>query len=325
MNVQPRPRCGRCDEPCIERVDHTCTHGALCLPFTQPGHCLRCASFKSKQANLYDPDEPPKPFIKWVGGKRQLVPQLMRFIPRFSGTYHEPFAGGAALFFAMRPRVSVLSDANSRLVRTYRAIQADVERVIDKLESYPVDKGFYLDLRSIDIDASGDDVEVAAWFIYLNKCGYNGMYRVNKSGRFNVPWGKKKPDFQVCDRTTLRACSGLLKHSKVLCTKFDTVISRAKKGDFVYFDPPYVPVSKSANFTSYTKNGFGLEEHRHLASVALKLKDRGVHVLITNSDTEEVREIFSCTEEFTVYTVDAKGLLAANPNSRGRRTDLVIV
>lgn len=241
----------------------------------------------------------PKPFVKWVGGKRRLVPELLRQAPKDFGRYHEPFVGGGALFFGMahehRPegRWANLSDTNLRLIRTWRAIRDDVEGVVARLRDYAEnhDKEQYYAVRALPVDELEDDADVAAWFIYLNKTGFNGLYRVNRRGGFNVPMGRyKKPN--ICDDQNLRACHRALQGVDIRHEGFDAVAARAEPGDFVYFDPPYVPASDTSNFTSYTRDGFGLAEQEKLRDVARGLKAKGVRVILSNSDTPPVRTLY---------------------------------
>lgn len=262
-----------------------------------------------------------KPFLKWAGGKRQLAPQLLGHVPAYSGRYFEPFVGGGAFFFALQPDAAVLADINQRLIRTYGGVRYDIEAVIAKLSDCPFTKDFFLELRSEDVDAHKCDTDVARWLIYLNKTAFNGLYRVNKSGGFNVPWGKYKNP-TICDAKTLRAASLMLRRAQLVCGDFEHAVRDAKKGDLVYFDPPYVPRSSTSNFTSYSKDKFNLNEQVRLRDVALELKEHGVHVMITNSNTKTVRELYS--EDFKIHRLKARSSVAAKSKSRGERVDLLI-
>jgi len=262
-----------------------------------------------------------KPFVKWVGGKRQLIHELEPRIPTRFNTYHEPFVGGGALFFHLMPERSILADTNERLVRTYIGIRDQVEKVIELLSSYPHDKDFFMGMRGIDID-SKTDAEVAAWFIYLNRTGFNGLYRVNRSNVYNVPFG----DYDnptICDAENLRKCAIALRHAEIRHTSFETVLDRALPGDFVYFDPPYVPLSASSNFTSYTKNGFGMREQEKLRDVARELKARGVRVLLSNSSAPEVYSLYG-TEVFELAAVGATRAVNCKAAGRGKVQELII-
>lgn len=243
----------------------------------------------------------------------------MKYVPNRYGTYHEPFVGGGALFFDLLPKTAILSDFNERLIRTYRGIRDEPEKVIERLRAYPHDKEFFLEMREMDIDARDDD-EVAAWFIYLNKTGYNGLYRVNRRNVFNVPFGDYKNP-SICDEGNLRACSRALKRAKLSVSGFETVLDRAKPGDFVYFDPPYVPLSVTSDFTSYTSAGFDMGDQIRLRDVALELKKRKVHVLLSNSSAEAVRELYSGFEQVEVSATRA---VNSKVEGRGKVTELLI-
>ncbi|HNS95816.1 MAG TPA: DNA adenine methylase [Polyangiaceae bacterium] len=261
-----------------------------------------------------------KPFVKWAGGKRKLVPLLLRHAPKTFGTYHEPFVGGGALFYALRPSRAVLTDANARLVRTYRGIRDDVEGVIERLRSYPHDHDFFMKLRKTKVD-EGSDADVAAWFVYLNKTGFNGLYRVNRNNEFNVPFGDQ-PNPTICDEDNLRACSRTLRQTDIEVQDFSEVLTRARKGDLVYFDPPYLPLSASSSFVAYTQGGFGPQDHERLRDVALMLKRRGVHVLLSNSAHPLVRELYG--KHFHIEEVLAARAINSRGDRRGPIRELVI-
>jgi DNA adenine methylase len=273
----------------------------------------------ARAASPTDPASPPRPFVKWVGGKRQILRDLIARVPPELGTYHEPFVGGGALFFAVRPPRAVLSDNNLRLVRTWRGVQKHVEDVIRLLKTYPHDKDFFLALREKDIDA-GSDVDVAAWFIYLNKTAYNGLYRVNSKNRFNVPFGRYVNP-TLCDEDNLRSCASALRGATIEHEDFAAVLDRAEPGDFVYFDPPYVPLSDTSYFTSYTAEGFGPEDQTRLRDVARTLKKRGVRVLLSNSGAEFVRRLY---KGFKIEEIHASRQVNCKAEGRGPIVELVI-
>jgi DNA adenine methylase len=264
--------------------------------------------------------EGARPFVKWAGGKRQLLPELLRRRPASFGRYFEPFLGGGALFFELRPRQATLADVNARLIRTYQGIRDDVEGVVRLLSSYRYEEAFFYEMRERDIDA-GSDAEIAAWFIYLNRTGYNGLYRVNKGNRFNVPFGRYDNP-TICDPPLLRACSAALRGVEVELKDFESTAQQAKSGDFVYFDPPYVPLSASSSFTSYTSSGFGPETQTRLRDVALDLKRRGVHVLLSNSAAPFVRDLYR--EGFEVREVSATRMVNSKASARGAIAELVM-
>lgn len=260
-----------------------------------------------------------RPFLKWVGGKRQLLDQMRPHLPVRFGRLHEPFVGGGALFFALQPRRASLSDNNARLVATYRGVRDEPGRVIELLKEYPHDKDFFLEARDWAID-DRPDAEIAAWFIYLNKTGYNGLYRVNKRNRFNVPFGNyRRP--KICDEGGLRAASKALQGVRLEQGDFAATARRARKGDLVYFDPPYVPLSMTSDFTKYTSTGFDADDQRRLRDVALVLKARGVHVLLSNSSAAWVRELYC---DFELIEVRARRAVNCQPSGRGEVKELLI-
>ncbi len=266
------------------------------------------------------PTSPGRPFIKWAGGKRSLVAQFRDHIPKTFGAYHEPFVGSAALFFNLMPARASLSDINERLIRTYRGLQDHVEDVIELLSGYPHDRDFFTDFRGTDIDRRSD-AEVAAWFIYLNKTGYNGLYRVNSKNRFNVPFGDyKRPN--ICDQPRLRDCSKRLQGVKLAVQDFEASTKGVRKGDLIYFDPPYVPLSATSSFTSYTKDGFDADAQERLRDRALALKRRGVHVLISNSSAPHVYELYE--KDFELIEVSARRSINSKKGGRGAIKELLI-
>jgi DNA adenine methylase len=261
-----------------------------------------------------------RPFLKWAGGKRQLLPELLRHVPARFPRYFEPFVGGGALFFSLRPPKAVLADVNERLIRTYRGVRDHVDEVVALLQGYPHTEKFFYKLREVDIDAR-TDAEVAAWFIYLNKTGFNGLYRVNRRNLFNVPFGRHDNP-TICDEVTLRTCSTALAEAELLVADFEVVVAKAKRADFVYFDPPYVPLSVTSSFTSYTSGGFGPDGQTRLRDVALKLKKRGVSLLLSNSSAKSVRDLYK--KRFVMTEVSATRLVNSKASGRGAITELII-
>jgi len=263
------------------------------------------------------------PIIKWAGGKRRIANLLQNHFPRRFGTYYEPFVGGAALFLQTRPPRAVLSDANERLIRMYRAVRDQPDAVIELLRDYPNEPAFFDDMRqrSRHIDEASD-IEVGAWFIYLNRIGFNDLYRVNKQNHFNVPFGNYD-DPPICDEALLRSCSAALQGVTLKSSIFEVALRSAKRGDFVYADPPYLPVSATSSFTGYTASGFGLDEHRRLRDLALELAKRGVHVLISNSAVPTVLELYQASV-FYVQSIAAGRNIAARAASRGPVKELLI-
>jgi DNA adenine methylase len=260
----------------------------------------------------------PRPFVKWAGGKRQLLSPILNLVPETYGTYHEPFLGGGAVFFALSPVKAFLSDSNERLVRCYQGIKNHVADVIALLKEYKRNRRFFLQMRRMDIDRR-TDAEVAAWFIFLNKMGFNGLYRVNSKNRFNVPFGDNKRA-QICDEDNLNACSRALAAAKIEREDFSAVLGRAQPNDLVYFDPPYVPLSATSYFTSYTVEGFTPKDQVRLRDLALELKRKGVHVVLSNSSTAA-----SLYEgEFSLSRVFAARAVNSRADRRGKITELLI-
>jgi DNA adenine methylase len=260
-----------------------------------------------------------RPFLKWVGGKRQLLGAIARHVPPAYGTYHEPFLGGGAVFFHENPERAVLSDSNVRLIRTYLGVKTDVEGVIDRLQAYRYERAFYLRARERSIDDESD-VDLAAWFIFLNRTGFNGLYRVNSKNRFNVPFGRHVNPV-ICDAENLRACAKVLAGADLRVDDFEGVIGRAAGSDFVYFDPPYVPLSATSSFTSYTSDGFGKGQQERLRDVVTQLKRSGVRVLLSNSAAPLVRELY---REFRVEEVDANRMVNSRADRRHKITELLV-
>jgi DNA adenine methylase len=261
------------------------------------------------------------PFLKWVGGKRQLLPKLLEHAPSTFNRYFEPFVGGGALFFALSDRpgtfLATLSDTNSRLIRAYRGVRDDVDGVIERLERYEHTEQAFYEARATPPD--GPDSAVAAWLIYMNKTCYNGLYRVNKKGQFNVPFGRyTNPN--ICDEKILRECSQQLQDVVLDEGDFERSVYPACEGDFVYFDPPYIPVSVTS-FTSYTKDAFTMADHQRLAACAKKLKRRGVKVFLSNSSAPVVRALY---EGFDIIEVNARRSVNSKAAGRGSVKEVII-
>ena len=283
-----------------------------------PSRFERITSNQDSFGVLYQVMTKASPIVKWAGGKRQLLSEIRRRLPKKIETYYEPFVGGGAVFFALANRKAfkkaVLNDMNSELVDTYRVLSdGRTEEVIELLKTYPYDPDFYNEIRARSIGLS--QVERVARFLYLNKTGFNGLYRVNSKGGFNVPFGKYT-------NPNIVNAGGLLEAAKVLqgvtleCQDFSLSVANAQKGDVVYFDPPYLPKSDTANFTAYTEGGFGLPEHEKLAALFRELAARGVSVLLSNADVPVTRQLY---RGFRVSRVQSK----RNINSSGEKRGLV--
>ena len=268
----------------------------------------------------------PRPFLKWAGGKKQLIPQLLERLPDQFAQYHEPFVGGGAFFFALQRQGKIgrafISDLNSELIDTYNAIRHAPEAIIHELKTYPYEKQFYYDLRQRH-PATLSPAERAARMIYLNKTGFNGLYRVNRQGQFNVPFGRHKNQPNYVDEENLRAVSHALQATHIACHSFEQVAEVAQAGDFVYFDPPYVPISETARFTAYQANGFSLEQQTQLRDLCLTLHQRGAFIMLSNSDAPEVRERYA-EAPFFIGEVQASRSINCHGHKRGKLTELII-
>ena len=275
--------------------------------------------------------ERPKPFVKWVGGKRQLLRQFKElglyppdgFDP-INHTYHEPFAGGGAVFLDLLPKKAVLSDLNPELITTYKVIKDNVDKLIKLLKTYKYEKEFYLKIRSKKIEKLSD-VQIAARFIYLNRTCFNGLYRVNKSGQFNVPMGEYTNPL-ICDEDNLKKISKALKTVKIYNEDYKKVLKRAKKGDFIYFDPPYYPVNRTSNFTSYTTETFLEKEQEELRDTFVELHKRGCFVMLSNSDTPFINNLYSnLDKKIKVNKVLAGRNINSNSSKRGKIKEVLVI
>ncbi len=267
-------------------------------------------------------DAKVSPFVKWAGGKSQLI-EYMKFPARFL-TYHEPFLGGGAVFFGLHPRSAFLSDVNEDLINAYRVVKENVEKLISLLKQMAGEysEEEYYDVRALN-PASLDPVERAARFIFLNRTCYNGLYRVNRDGKFNVPFGRYKAP-RICDPEGLRSASEVLLHTIVKARDFQDALKLVEPDDFVYMDPPYAPVSKTSNFTEYTSKSFSWSDHEALAEAAVRLRDDvRCFVLISNSYQPKVKSLYERLG-FRIRHVTAQRVIGSKAKSRGRINELLI-
>ncbi|MCM0599267.1 DNA adenine methylase [Periweissella fabalis] len=270
------------------------------------------------------------PFIKWVGGKRQLLPQLIELLPNKSeiNTYFEPFIGGGALFLRLQPTKAVINDFNSELSNTWEVVRDNPEELQSILSEHQQfdSKEYYLNLRSADRDeriTKMTKVERAARFIYMNKAGYNGLWRVNSKGQNNVPYGAHKT-LNLVNETIINDASYLQAADLTILTgDYKDAVATADTGDFVYFDPPYIPVTTTAAFTSYTADGFGLVQQEQLRDTVLALTARGVKVMLSNSDVPLIDELYS-DPIFKIHRVMATRMVNSNGKGRGKVGEVII-
>jgi DNA adenine methylase len=267
-----------------------------------------------------------KPYLKWAGGKRQLIKVISAYIPKFN-TYYEPFVGAGAVLFSIQPKHAIINDNNEQLMLTYRVIKNDVESLIEALFVHKQNNSeeyFYKireQDRNIDEFSKQTDVQKAARLIYLNKTCYNGLYRVNSQGLFNVPYGKyKNPD--IYNPYVLRTISNYLNGNEIIIQSgdFEASIDTAENGSFVYFDPPYHSPNNT-NFTGYQAGGFDETEQERLRDVYTRLSNRGVKCLLSNSDTLFIRELY---KDYEIIEVEANRAINSNADGRGKVTELLI-
>ena len=262
----------------------------------------------------------PRPFLKWAGGKGKLISQYIPYFPTEFKTYYEPFLGGGAVFFHLQSAHSILTDINPELINAYRCVRDQVEQVILLLEEHQSRhyKEYYYEVRS---RAGTSDVERAARFIYLNKTCFNGLYRENSKGAFNVPMGQYKNP-TICNADLLCSVSAALKNTQIEVRPFDAVVNYAKTGsDFVYFDPPYYPLSPTSNFTAYSRNAFTEADQIKLKDIFTKLATLGVKVMLSNSDCLFIRELY---KDFNIHTISAARAINSKGSKRGKIAEVLV-
>lgn len=266
------------------------------------------------------------PVLKWVGGKRQLLPEINKYIPEKITTYYEPFVGGGAVLFELQPKKAVINDVNPELVNLYTVIRDNVDELIEELKDYRNEEEFFYNVRSLDCDETVyselTNIQRAARVHYLNKTCYNGLFRVNMAGQFNTPFGRyKNPN--IVNEKTLKAVSMLFNKTelKILNVDFEKAVSNCKKGAFVYFDPPYDPISDSSSFTGYSKGGFDRAEQVRLKNLCDRLNERGVKFLLSNSSTSFIRELY---KDYTIEIIKSKRAINSKGDKRGEIDEVLI-
>jgi DNA adenine methylase len=259
------------------------------------------------------------PFVKWVGGKRALLPELAARYPARFNRYFEPFLGGGAVFFHLQPERAILADYNAELIETYTAVRDQVDALIRHLASHRNDEDYYYALRAQD-PATLEPLERASRLIYLNRTCFNGLYRVNARGDFNVPFGKHKNP-TICNEPGLKAASLALQDTALHHRSYDKVLDEAQAGDFIYFDPPYHPRTTTSNFTNYTAGSFSEADQAALRDTFRVLADRGCKVMLSNSDTPLIRDLYA---DFHVEVVMAPRFVNRDASKRGPVSELVV-
>ncbi|MDR2790430.1 MAG: DNA adenine methylase [Campylobacteraceae bacterium] len=273
----------------------------------------------------------PKPFVKWAGGKRGLLNELLKRIPKDFSSYFEPFVGGGALFFEMKKQGLLngkqiyLSDKNKELINAYNVIKKCPQKLLNELLIFSKEhsKEFYYYVRGLDKNTDFErfsDEYRAARFIYLNKTCFNGLYRVNQKGFFNVPAGSYKNP-QICSEELIFNAHEALQNANILCGCYTKISKLAQKGDFVYFDPPYYPINKTSSFTSYDKDGFLENEQKELAGVFKAMAQKGCFALESNSDTEFIKELY---KEFFIEFIKADRYINCKGSGRGKIQEVLI-
>lgn len=270
------------------------------------------------------PMEAPAPFLKWAGGKARLIEQFLPYLPETFGNYYEPFIGGGAMYFHMQPEKAVISDVNERLIASYIAIRDELPALTERLEVHAAkhNRDYYYRARERFNHARNlSDLDRAGLMIYLNKTCFNGLYRENRRGHFNVPMGSYVNP-TVFREQNLQAVSAQLQKTDIRVASFEHVLQHAKAGDLVYFDPPYVPLSATSSFTSYVGAGFDLAMQQRLAEVFTELAHRGCYVYLSNSDSEVVRELY---RGWRMETIRAGRAINARAAGRGAVNELLVI
>lgn len=268
-----------------------------------------------------------QPFTKWTGGKRQLLPVIKSLMPDDYNNYFEPFIGGGAVFFDLIPKKATINDFNSELINCYRQIKDNPEKLIELLTEHQKknSKEYYLELRSADRDGRINDMtdtERAARIMYMLRVDFNGLYRVNSKNQFNVPYGRYKNP-KIVDSELILSISSYLNNNdiRILNGDFEEAIKNVQAGDFVYFDPPYIPLSETSAFTSYTHEGFSYEEQVRLRNVFKRLNEKGAYVMLSNSSSPLVEELY---EGFNIHKVNAIRTNGAKSSSRGKISEIIV-
>lgn len=269
------------------------------------------------------------PFVKWVGGKRQLLPELVKRMPKDGyDKYYEPFVGGGALLLRLAPKNAVINDSNTELVNAWESIRDNLDELSELLLQHEKQdtKEYYVDLRATDRDGritKMTNIERGARFIYMNKAGFNGLWRENKDGQNNVPYGSHKKLNLVTE--SFRSVSEYLNRSnvKIMNADYRKAVLDANTGDFVYFDPPYIPVNQTSSFTNYTKDNFGLVQQEQLRDTALALAKQGVKVMLSNADVPLIKDLYSDLT-FKIHHVKANRSINSNASKRGKVGEVII-
>lgn len=267
------------------------------------------------------------PFLKWAGGKRQLLNQIKERMPKEYNDYYEPFIGGGAVLFELQPKKSTINDINKSLINVYIQVRDNTEKFIELVNKFDLEmwedgKEYYINIREIYNDKllkNEYDLELAALFVFINKHCFNGLYRVNKKGLFNVPYNKSRRN--SIEEETVRETAKFLKTVNILEGDFEEACNSAKKGDFIFFDSPYAPLNPTS-FEAYTKEGFDVESHKRLAQLYDELTERGCYCMLTNHNTEFINELYS-NKGYKIDVVSVKRMI--NSDASNRKGEEVII
>lgn len=267
-----------------------------------------------------------QPFVKWVGGKRQLMSEINKYIPKNYTKYYEPFLGGGAVLFNLQPKNAVVNDYNTELINVYTVIRDNVEELIEDLKKHENNQEYFYKIRALDRSDRYNEltnIQKASRLLYLNKTCFNGLYRVNSAGQFNSPYGRyKNPN--IVNEFVLKAVSNYLNENKIkfINDDFEVALKNIRKGSFVYFDPPYDPLSDSSNFTGYTLAGFNRDDQKRLKKLCDKLNKQGVKFLLSNSRTEFIEELYS---DYKIVIVGASRSINSDGGKRGEIDEVLIM
>ena len=264
------------------------------------------------------------PFLKWAGGKKSLLPQYEPFLPAAGDInhYYEPFIGSAALYFHLQPANATLSDINSKLIEVYQSVQKRVTRVIAALKQHKNEEAYYYHVRGLNPNELTSAAR-AARIIFLNKTCYNGLYRENSKGEFNVPFGRYKNP-KICDEPRLRQASHALQGVRLRTIDFARAVRQAEAGDFVYLDPPYAPLSATSSFTSYSRHGFDVADQQRLADLFRTLTDRGCRAMVSNSSAPLIYDLYD-DPRYRIVDIQARRAINSKADKRGPVKELLIL
>jgi DNA adenine methylase len=265
------------------------------------------------------------PILKWAGGKRQMLPSIISLFPNnYSDlVFHEPFVGSGAVFFSIEPKKGSINDINNHLINFFNAVKYYPEELIQEAVKYEYKKEIYYVLRERFNEEELTDLERAALFLYFNKTGFNGLWRVNSKGKFNVPFGKYKNP-RIVPKDKILKASQFLKNIEILCTDFTYILEVAQKGDLCYFDPPYEPISKTSNFTSYTITNFDIKDQERLSDTCEKLDNKGVYFVLSNSHVKKIVDLYDSNPNFRIQIVKARRNISSKANKRGPINEILV-